>query len=221
MNDEDIKKATKKLNSLEKEKAHLEVTKKRVIELERLDTVKEYIELTKVINKYSKLDFSKIDAKNFDEKKRKILIMQKNHFDSAKRQARILENIDEVKEYIRVKRVIEVYSKRDYSKESIINESYSSFAKTTKNSNNIMVFMGEILEGSRRYFEYRDLETIDTVFISESDNDEFKRNNKIIYIELKSKEENDEEFFRLRKKFFVNIHDFGQDDAVEKVVKGL
>ena len=82
-----------------------------------------------------------------------------------------------------------------------------------------MVFMGEELDNNEKYFIYRDLETIETIYISENENDSFKESNKIIYIDLSNKDNVEEKYFDLRKKFFIELYNNGQDIAIEKVVK--
>ena len=220
MNDGDIKQALKKLNVLNNEKTHFELNKRKIIELEKLDIVKKYIELINVIEKYAGINFSKIEAKNFDEKKRVRLIKQKIHLDQTKERVRKLEDIKEVKEYIRAKRIVEVYEKKDFSKEATVYDAYSGFAKRTKSSNNIMVFIGEAEEDEKKYFEYWDLETIDTIFVPENENESFKKKNKVMLFNLNDRNEIEFKYFKLRKKFLIDLYDNGQDTAVDKVTKG-
>ena len=206
MNDEDIIKARKKVELLKKDQEYFDKVKSKIQKFKKLDIIKEYDSFKDTVEKRS--------SNNMDNIKEKI------ELELYLKRIKELEQLDLIKEYKKYKRIAEAYSKRDFSRDGMINESLSSFAKRTKESNNIMVFMGEELENNEKCFIYRDLETIDTIIISETENDSFKKNNEIISRDLSDKNKVEDEYFNLRKKFFIETYDYGQNVALENVYRG-
>jgi len=116
------------------------------------------------------------------------------------------------------------------NKLNIINRSFSSIARNTKNSNKIFVSMGIYpavnfltkKDTKKKYMVYRDLETCKFKYIKSSKSQKFEDKNKIIYLD--DNVTNDSYFYlknfnELRAYFFGQLVDNSQEEVIKQLVK--
>lgn len=135
----------------------------------------------------------------------------------------LLENPD-VKRFLSLKKYID-YKEKSISE--IIKDSFSSIKIDTKNSNNILVYVGTYNEKDKfvkdvkikkGYKTYLDLETIDSIHVDLSEVSEFEKGNDIIYISdcRDSSSQYMDDFFRLREYFFERLVSCSQEEVIEE-----
>jgi len=148
------------------------------------------------------------------------LLEERNALETKKSRILELENNPLVKEYLGLKEEVK-NNKQKLSDDSIVISAFSGIAAHTKDSNKLLINIGE---GNSNVF-YIDLETDEMYSVKLFEKKEFEKNNKIIYLNNKNDNwyllnlnANLNKINRLRIKFFESVLEKTQDEAVDEIL---
>lgn len=148
------------------------------------------------------------------------LLKEKEKLTNKKNRLLELENNPSVVEYLKLKEEI----KKDeniLNDDNIIMTAFSGVVPNTKNSNNILVNVGNL----NSYIIYIDLETDEMYSIKLSKKEEFEKNNKIIYLNDNNNNQNLfivnsnlKKLKKMRIDFFRRLLEKSQDEVIDEII---
>lgn len=164
-------------------------------------------------------------------KKYKKIKKEKQFYLGQKEQLEKLRNDPNVQEYIKISKYLEKHNDKEYDEKLIISKTFGHIAEMTKDSNNILVFLGFKDEKDNAtidlkkvdYASFMDLETMEPYNIPFEQYDYFCKDKKIVYFDdpwiYHASGYYMSNFFRIRNEYFKNIIELDQEQAVEKVLR--
>lgn len=163
-------------------------------------------------------------------KKYNSLLVEKNRLELVKKRLLRLEKDPKVQEYISLVEFINSARWVLESEESMAFDSFHEIAKSTKNSNNVLVYLGSYKQDDDSltdiecadYLIYEDLEQFKSYNVEPHARLEFEKDHKVIYLENKNISCYKEyliELYKLRSKIFKELLTRPQEEVVEEILQ--
>ena len=156
---------------------------------------------------------------------------EKQFYLSKKAELEELKKDPKVQQYLEVAKYLFNHSDKEFENNNVVERSFANLASRTKDSNNILVFLGFIDYYDKvtihpkkiDHASFIDLETMEECNVHPAYYSEFCKDKKIVYFDdpysFHNKEYYMQKFFEFRNEYFKNIIELNQEDAIEKVLK--
>ena len=167
----------------------------------------------------------------FGRKKYNKLQTEKEYYLEKTKELEELKKVPKVQYYLKTVKYLNRHTEKEYEKDNIISKSFGNIANRTKDSSNILVFLGfrddydnvTVISKKIDYVSFMDLETMEPYNIHPAYYDEFCKDKNIVYFDDPYKYHNSgyymEKFFELRNKYLSSLVELDQEKKKKKIVR--